>query len=98
MTRSPYQFDVTAPVVAIAEAKNDNLRNGLGQCIAAMVAAREFNADGTPVHGLVTTGTAWKFLTLDSSDLTLDIREYFLTELPAILGILAHILESTAAP
>ncbi len=35
---------LTAPVVAIAEAKNDNLRTGLGQCIAAMVGARDFNS------------------------------------------------------
>src|ERR1051326_8499867 len=43
LTRSPLQSVLTAPVVAIAEAKNDNLRTGLGQCIAAMVAARDFN-------------------------------------------------------
>src|SRR5262249_9094950 len=45
LTRSPLQSVLTAPVVAIAEARNDNLRTGLGQCIAAMVAAREFNAN-----------------------------------------------------
>lgn len=71
---------LTAPVIAIAEAKNDNLRTGLGQCIAAMVAAREFNANaGTEVpviHGVVTT----------------DGREYFVAEVNRIMGILAHIL------
>ncbi len=93
-TRSPYQFDVTAPVIAIAEAKNDNIRNGLGQCVAEMVAAREFNADGTVIHGVVTTGTSWKFLRLAGSDLTLDDREYLVIESPAILGVLAHLLET----
>ena len=44
LARSPLQSVLTAPVIAIVEAKNDNLRNGLGQCIAEMVAAREFNA------------------------------------------------------
>src|SRR5205085_9825639 len=87
----------TAPVVAIAEAKNDNLRTGLGQCIAVMVAARDFNAkSGTPVaavHGVVTTGSAWKFLRLSSSDVTLDMEEYFIAELGRIMGILAHILK-----
>lgn len=96
LTRSPLQSVLTAPVVAIAEAKNDNIRNGLGQCIAAMVAAREFNAKSstgvTVIHGVVTTGSAWKFLRLMGSDLTFDRPEYYITELARIMGILTRIL------
>lgn len=96
LTSSPLQSVLTAPVVAIVEAKNDNLRTGLGQCIAAMVAAREFNvrssASVKTVYGAVTTGSAWKFLRLSGSDLTLDRREYFVAELGRIMGILADIL------
>ena len=96
LTRSPLQTFLTAPVVAIVEAKNDNLRNGLGQCIAAMVAAREFNAKaGEPaamIYGAVTTGAAWKFLRLRGSAVTLDRREYFVAELGRIMGVLAHML------
>jgi hypothetical protein len=98
LTRSPLQSVLTAPVVTIAEAKNDNLRTGLGQCIAAMVAAWEFNAKSlsavTVVHGVVTTGSAWKFLRLSGSHLTLDVEEYFIAELGRIMGILAHILKA----
>ena len=100
LTRSPLQSVLTAPVVAIAEAKNDNLRSGLGQCIAAMVAAREFNSQSnsgiTCIHGVVTTGAAWKFLQLTGSALTLDRREYFIAEAEEIMGILTHILETVA--
>lgn len=96
LSRSPLQSVLTAPVVAITEAKNDNLRSGLGQCIAAMVAASEFNRQaGSPVesvHGVVTTGTAWKFLRLVGSQLTLDVGEYFVDQLGQIVGILRHIL------
>ncbi len=96
LTRSPLQSVLTAPLVAIVEAKNDNLRGGLGQCIAAMVAAREFNAKASlppgPTYGVVTTGGAWKFLRLDGSTLALDRREYFVAELGRIMGILASIL------
>jgi hypothetical protein len=96
LTRSPLQSVLTAPLVAVVEAKNDNLRTGLGQCIAATVAAREFNAHGATqpgaVYGVVTTGSAWKFLRLVGSALTLDRREYFVAELDRIMGILAHIL------
>jgi len=98
LTRSPLQSVLTAPVVVIVEAKNDNLRTGLGQCIAAMVAAREFNAKSSSsvavVHGVVTTGSAWKFLRLSGADVTLDVEEYFIAELGRIMGILAHILQS----
>jgi hypothetical protein len=98
LTRSPLQSVLTAPVVAIAEAKNDNLRTGLGQCIAAMVAAQEFNAQSASavsiVHGVVTTGSAWKFLRLSGSVVTLDLEEYFIAELGRIMGILAHIIKT----
>lgn len=99
LTRSTLQSVLTAPVLAIAEAKNDNLRTGLGQCIAAMVAAREFNAQAaagpSTIHGAVTTGGAWKFLRLVGSDVALDRREYFVAELGRIMGILAHILRAS---
>ncbi len=99
LTRSPLQSVLTAPVVTIAEAKNDNLRTGLGQCIAAMVAAWEFNAKSAAavsiVHGVVTTGSAWKFLQLSGTKVTLDVEEYFIAELGRIMGILAHVLATT---
>jgi hypothetical protein len=98
LTRSPLQSVLTAPVVAIVEAKNDNLRTGLGQCIAAMVAAREFNTQSsstvTVIHGVVTTGSAWKFLRLSGANVTLDVGEYFIAELGRIMGILAIILKA----
>ena len=96
LTRSPLQSVLTAPLVAIVEAKNDNLRTGLGQCIAAMVAAREFNAKASlpadQTYGVVTTGGAWKFLRLTGSALELDRREYFAAELGRIMGIFCSIL------
>lgn len=47
---SPEQLSITAPVVTIVEAKNDNLKNGIPQCIAEMEAARLFNFKrGKPV-------------------------------------------------
>jgi len=98
LTRSRLQSVLTTPVVSIVEAKNDNVRNGLGQCIATMVAAHEFNAkSATPVgrvHGVVTTGSAWKFLRLSGADLTLDTNEFYISEPGRIMGILAHILKS----
>ncbi len=59
LARSPLQSVLTAPVIAITEAKNDNVRNGLGQCIASMVAAWEFDGKtDDPICGIATTGSA----------------------------------------
>jgi hypothetical protein len=97
ITRSPFQHVLSAPLITIIEAKNDNLRSGLGQCIAAMVAAQLVNQAAAvsvrSVYGAVTTGSAWKFLRLQDEKLTLDLHEYRLEGLDKILGILWNIVE-----
>lgn len=98
LSKATQQFILSAPLVAIVEAKNDNLRNGLGQCIAAMYAAELYNQrsgnDIPAVFGVVTTGSAWKFLRLEQSVLTLDLKEYYIDNAGKILGVLKHILEN----
>lgn len=92
LTRSPEQFFVTKPVMTIVEAKRENIPSGLGQCIAAMLAARQFNQqEGNPietVYGAVTTGTDWKFLKLAQQVAYIDRSDYFISEVDKILGIL----------
>jgi hypothetical protein len=91
---SPVQIFLKAPVMAVVEAKNDDINSGLGPCAAAMVACRIFHErDGgnSPViHGLVTTGSVWKFLRLEGARLAIDGPEYDLDQLAKILGILLH--------
>ncbi len=102
LSGSPRQFVLSAPLVTIVEAKNDNLRNGLGQCIASMVAARSYNEKaGRPdatIHGAVTTGGAWKFLKLAGTTVTLDLKEYYVADLGKILGILRSFVPGPRAP
>ena len=43
ISQSEEQYALTAPVITVVEAKNDNIHNGLAQCIATMVAAQLFN-------------------------------------------------------
>lgn len=68
---SPLQLIVQAPVVAVMEAKNDNLKSGLGQCFAELLTAQRFNArrglEILRLYGVVTTGSLWKFLCLSGS-------------------------------
>src|SRR5206468_9424997 len=43
LSRAPEQQFLRSPVAAIVEAKNENIKSGLGQCMAAMLGARYFN-------------------------------------------------------
>jgi hypothetical protein len=98
---SPEQLTIEAPVVTVVEAKNDNLKSGLGQCMAEMVGARLFNKqkgrDIPRVYGVVTTGSLWKFLRLDDAGVSLDLREYPISELSRVVGILVSMVRSNGS-
>ncbi|KYC43114.1 hypothetical protein WA1_13520 [Scytonema hofmannii PCC 7110] len=85
---------ITAPVLTIVEAKDNDIRVGLGQCIAQMVAAQIFNTrkgkEQQVVYGAVSTGTNWKFLMLENQLVKIDLTEYFIIQLDKILGILVE--------
>ena len=97
LARSPEQFFITRPVVTIVEAKRENIPSGLGQCIATMIAANQFNQqEGEPIniiYGVVTTGTDWKFLKLIQQVAYIDSHDYFINEVDKILGILVSTLQ-----
>ncbi|MBM3222289.1 MAG: hypothetical protein FJZ47_00585 [Candidatus Tectomicrobia bacterium] len=101
ITRSAEQLFVSAPVLIIVEAKNENITGGLGQCIAAMLAARLFNAregqDIPTVYGAVTSGSVWKFLQLVDNTVYIDLEEYHINNAGKILGILVYIAEGAWA-
>ncbi|MFN8494984.1 MAG: hypothetical protein U0350_45695 [Caldilineaceae bacterium] len=77
----------------LVEAKNENLKGRIGQCIAEMVAAQIFNQrEGNvipAIYGVVTTGTNWLFLRLTGQTVEIDLTEYYLVQIDQILGILA---------
>ena len=98
---SPLQLVVQAPVIAIVEAKNDNIKIGLAQCMAEMLAVQKFNAQRgteTPnLYGVVTTGSAWKFLRLSGTEVVVDEAEYHIEQLETILGILVFMVREALA-
>ena len=102
ISASREQLLITAPVMMIVEAKRENIVGGLGQCIAAMVGAQLFNQraenEVNLIHGAVTTGTNWKFLTLANRTLAIDRVEYFITPIDKILGILMEPFQPTLVP
>ena len=92
LSRSKEQYFITAPVITIIEAKNENISGGLGQCVATMLAAQRFNQNAENeidvIYGVVTTGTNWKFLMLVDNIVSIDVVEYYINQIDQILGIL----------
>nr|VFK66476.1 MAG: hypothetical protein BECKUNK1418G_GA0071005_10952 [Candidatus Kentron sp. UNK]VFK71680.1 MAG: hypothetical protein BECKUNK1418H_GA0071006_10785 [Candidatus Kentron sp. UNK] len=96
---SSSQMTISAPILAIVEAKNENINSGFGQCMAEMLAAGIYNrARQRPIktiHGCVTTGSVWRFLRLEDDTISLDGVEYYLDQLSKILGILMAMLRQS---
>jgi hypothetical protein len=96
LSRSPEQRMLRAPIIAVVEAKREDINGGLGQCAAEMVAARLFNereGHAIPVaYGTVTAGDEWKFLSLTDGTLEIDTDMYYLPQIPKILGIFRKML------
>ncbi|MEM8641159.1 MAG: hypothetical protein AAGG51_20440 [Cyanobacteria bacterium P01_G01_bin.54] len=93
LSKNPEQFFIRDPVMTIVEAKNENLKSGFAQCIAAMTAAQIFNQqENNPIpiiYGAVTIGTTWRFLSLEENTVNIDLSEYYIKkDLEKILGIL----------
>ena len=96
ISRSAEYYFVKSPVVAVVEAKREDLTAGFGQCAAEMVAIRLFNereeSSIPEVFGCVTSGTVWRFLKLQDAILSIDRREYYLVDVSKILGILVNVI------
>jgi len=100
ISASQEQLILRSPVITVVEAKNENIIGGLGQCIAEIVGADIFNkSEGnqvTRLYGVVTTGTAWKFITMEGLDVVIDLDEYAIENPGKIIGILLEMLTQNA--
>ena len=95
---NPEQYYIAAPIIAIVEAKNEDIVEGFGQCLATMAAAALFNEREhlcfPAVYGAVTTGTIWKALKLIGKQAYIDVDEYYLKEITVLMGIFMHIIRA----
>ena len=92
ISRSPTQFKINVPVVALVAAKKGVLKDGWGQYIAEMVAAQRFNHRHQQsidiIYGVITSGTRWQFIEMRERNVTIDPEEYSLPPVEPLLGIL----------
>lgn len=97
LTRSRQILEISAPAVVIVEAKKTDLKLGLGQCIAEMVAAQKFNEDqGEPIpviYGVVSNGNQWQYLQLEGKTIQIDLAVYSLPPVEAVLGDLVWMVQ-----
>jgi hypothetical protein len=95
---SAEQLFLDAPIIAVVEAKKENMVQGIPQCIAEMKAAQIFNEKKgnriDTLFGVVTTGIQWQFLKLIDDLVSLDLDQYYIKELGKILGILHFMCHS----
>ena len=94
LTANPDKLTIKAPLVTVIEAKNENINEGLAQCIATMYAAYLFNrrdpsVGAKTVYGTVTTGQVWRFLALTPRlEVLIDLNDRYLTPIDELLGLL----------
>lgn len=43
---------------------------------------------------MVTTGSAWKFLRVEGTTVTIDLKEYYVDNLGKLLGVLTSIVQN----
>src|SRR3954447_19668324 len=91
-----------APLLTVVEAKRNDVKAGLGPCVAQMVAAQVYNQrSGQPLPAVsrcVTTGEAWQFLRLAGAAVTIDQGRLYIDHVGGILAALRASGQAGAAP
>jgi hypothetical protein len=98
LTANPDKLAIKAPIFTVIEAKNENINEGLAQCIATMYAAflvnrRDPKIGDKTVYGSVTTGQVWRFLALTPDlEVAIDLKDRYLTPIDELLGLLKALI------
>jgi hypothetical protein len=86
---------VEAPIISLAESKDEDMEWGIAQCAAQMYGAKLYNEmegkDIPIIYGCATDGIEWRFLKFENSIFYIDNKT--LTDLPTVLGTWHHILQ-----
>ena len=86
---------IEAPIISLAEAKDEDMEWGLAQCAAQMYGATLFNEmegkDIPFIYGCATDGIEWHFMKLENNVYSLDNKIY--TDLKEILGVWHYVIK-----
>lgn len=99
LARGAMTTTLQSPIFCLVEAKKNDIKEGLGQCVAQMLGARLFNQqENNPsscMYGCVTTGEDWQFLKLENNIIFMDDTRYYINDLDKLLGVLQLIINHT---
>ena len=97
LSKLPKNQELEAPIFTLIEAKDDNIRNGIGQCVMQMYASQKFNEIKkqaiSTIYGCVTTGEAWQFIRLEDKAVVFHEKRLLLIDLDNILGAFQYIVD-----
>lgn len=98
ISQSPQQLYIESPVIALVEAKKQDLSLAYPQCASEMIAARIFNErEGNnikTIFGVATTGSNWQFMRYIDNNIEIDSREYSIESPEKIIGILWQMISA----
>ena len=87
----PPKLYIEAPIISLAEAKDEDMEWGIAQCAAQMYGAKLYNdtegKDIPIIYDCATDGIEWRFMKLENGVFGIDNK--VITHLPDILGGLA---------
>lgn len=97
LTKGPLSSTIQNPIFLLVEAKKNDVKEGLGQCVAQMLGAKIVNQkegnDIEFIYGCVTTGETWQFLGLEGEIIFMDTNRYYINELNKLLYSLQYIID-----
>ncbi len=97
LAKETQSFTVNTPIICVVEAKKQDMESGIAQCAAQMLGAKIYNQKQKKaidtIYGCVTTADVWRFLKLENDILYIDTQQYFIVNLPSILGTLQYIID-----
>jgi hypothetical protein len=98
LSKGPISSTIQAPVFSLVEAKRNDIKEGLGQCIAQMVGAKIFNQNEENqihiIYGCVTTGEDWQFMKIEENIIFMDTNRYYISELHKIISVFQSIVDN----
>lgn len=91
-------YDINFPIIQIVEAKKHDIEDlGIPQCAAQLLGAKIFNQNNgielKKIYGCATTGKLWQFLVLEENTIYVDDKQYYLGNLPELLGAFQYIID-----
>ena len=91
-------YDVNYPIIQIVEAKKHDIEDlGVPQCAAQLIGAKLFNQKNgielKKIYGCATTGKIWQFLVLEGNTIYVDEKQYYIGNLPELLGAFQFIID-----